>query len=136
MVGSPAAFAAATDATGLSLKLIKRLEKSTCPSILPTGGMITSSTSEDTTLPNAAPIITPTAKSITFPRTTNSLQSLNIEFPLNPQSRGLGARKNPGIHRGCASCGIILGSTAEIRKEVLCEEELRSARSQGQSCAC
>ncbi len=42
----------------------------------PIGGMRMSLTSDDTILPNAPPIITPTAMSITFPLSANSLNSL------------------------------------------------------------
>ena len=42
------------------------------------GGMMTSPTSDETILPNAAPITTPTARSRTLPRITNSLNSLAI----------------------------------------------------------
>src|SRR5215218_8618262 len=45
---------------------------------MPIGGMMTSSTSEVTILPKAAPMITPIARSRTLPRTANSLNSLNI----------------------------------------------------------
>ena len=39
-----------------------------------------SSTNEVTIFPKAAPIITPTARSITFPLDINSLNSLNINI--------------------------------------------------------
>src|SRR5260370_39697712 len=42
------------------------------------GGMITSSTNEVTIFPNAAPMITPTARSMTLPLTANSLNSFSI----------------------------------------------------------
>src|SRR5258705_5656649 len=41
----------------------------------PIGGMMTSATSELTILPNAAPITTPTARSMTLPFIANSLNS-------------------------------------------------------------
>src|SRR5438046_487424 len=44
--------------------------------------MSTSSTSEDTIFPNAAPIITPTAKSTTFPRMANCLNSFSTDILL------------------------------------------------------
>src|ERR1700694_5615396 len=53
-------------------------ETSTWPNSAPIGGMITSSTSEDTIFPKAAPTITPTAKSTTLPRMANSLNSLSM----------------------------------------------------------
>ena len=42
------------------------------------GGMMTSFTSEPTIVPNAAPMMMPTAMSITLPRMMNSLNSLII----------------------------------------------------------
>src|SRR6185312_5526035 len=51
-----------------SLKLI-------LPMTRPSGGMITSPTSEETILPKAAPITTPTARSRTLPFIANSLNS-------------------------------------------------------------
>ena len=48
----------------------------------PGGGIITSSTNEETIFPNAAPMIMPTAISITLPRTANSLNSLSTVFLL------------------------------------------------------
>ena len=51
------------------------LEKSILPKIAPTMGMIRSFTIESTILPNAAPMITPTARSITLPLRANSLNS-------------------------------------------------------------
>src|SRR5690554_2502241 len=53
-----------------------RSEKSTPPMMTPRGGMITSSTKEDTILPNAAPMMMPTAMSTTLPRTAKALNSL------------------------------------------------------------
>src|SRR5882762_8004178 len=41
---------------------------------MPTAGMMTSPTSDVTILPNAVPIITPTARSMTFPRVANFLK--------------------------------------------------------------
>ncbi|MNC90501.1 hypothetical protein D3C83_66070 [compost metagenome] len=55
-----------------------RLEKSTLPSRSPIGGMMTSLTSESTILPNAAPMMMPTAISTTLPRIANSLNSLSM----------------------------------------------------------
>src|SRR4051794_6329105 len=47
------------------------------PIAIPIGGMMMSLTREVTTPPNAAPMITPTARSRTLPRIANSLNSLN-----------------------------------------------------------
>src|SRR5882724_1773435 len=49
--------------------------KLTLPISCPMGGMMTSATSELTILPNAAPITTPTARSMTLPFIANSLNS-------------------------------------------------------------
>src|SRR5215467_8745856 len=56
---------------------MNRPEKSICPSKRPMGGIITSSTSDETIFPKAAPMITPTARSTTLPRIANSLNSFN-----------------------------------------------------------
>src|SRR5947199_6773281 len=53
-----------------------QLEKSRPPTMRPTTGMIRSLTSESTILPNAAPMITPTARSTTLPLIANSRNSL------------------------------------------------------------
>ena len=52
-----------------------RLEKSICPKKTPISGFIKLLTNDLTIAVNAAPIITPTAKSITLPREINSLNS-------------------------------------------------------------
>ena len=57
-----------------------KLLKLIFPNIIPKIGIIISSTSEVTILPKAAPIITPTARSITFPLEIKSLNSLNIKY--------------------------------------------------------
>ena len=59
---------------------MKRLEKSAFPSSNPIGGIMTPSTSDVTILPNAAPITTATARSITFPRAMNSLNSFHMDI--------------------------------------------------------
>ncbi|KAG0747405.1 hypothetical protein G6F24_015551 [Rhizopus arrhizus] len=53
-------------------------EKSTLPISRPSGGMMIFSTSAVTILPKAAPITTPTARSMTLPRIANSLNSVSI----------------------------------------------------------
>jgi hypothetical protein len=57
-------------------KLIARSVKLNPPMALPSSGMNTSPTSEETILPKAAPTMTPTAKSTTLPFIANSLNSL------------------------------------------------------------
>jgi len=53
------------------------------------GGMIMSSTNDPTILPNAPPMITPTARSITLPRIANSLNSLSRLMGAVPLIRDL-----------------------------------------------
>src|SRR5437870_4523769 len=65
-----------------SLTLMARLLKSTPPIIAPIGGMMTSLTMEVTILPNAAPMMIPTAMSTTLPFMANSLNSLTIPMTL------------------------------------------------------
>src|ERR1700732_4079416 len=60
----------------------------------PIGGISTSSTSDETILPKAAPMITPTAKSRTLPRMTNALNSFNMD-------RLLGCRFRGADYNGC-----------------------------------
>src|SRR5262249_5851621 len=57
--------------------------KSSPPITLPIGGMMISLTSDVTTAPKAAPMMTPTARSRTLPRIANSLNSLNMVSPAN-----------------------------------------------------
>src|SRR6185295_9551382 len=57
---------------------MKRLEKSALPRAIPIGGMMTPSTSDVIIFPKATPMITATARSITFPRAMNSLNSLHM----------------------------------------------------------
>ncbi|CKG22296.1 Uncharacterised protein [Streptococcus pneumoniae] len=52
--------------------------KSTPPNTIPSNGVMISFTKELTILPNAAPITTPTAKSITFPLKANFLNSFHM----------------------------------------------------------
>ena len=59
-----------------SLSVTARSEKFTPPISRPSGGITMPSTSDDTILPNAAPITTPTARSTTLPRMANVLNSL------------------------------------------------------------
>ena len=70
---------------------MKRSAKFTPPIIFPIGGMMMSLTTEATILPNAPPMMTPTAMSITFPRNANALNSCNMlivylvfRFPADP----------------------------------------------------
>src|SRR5215204_1169861 len=57
---------------------MNRFFMSTRPSASPSGGMSTSSVNDVTILPNAAPRMTAMARSSTFPRMTNALNSLSI----------------------------------------------------------
>ncbi|MNW08895.1 hypothetical protein D3C71_2057640 [compost metagenome] len=51
--------------------------KSTPPIRMPSGGMIRSPTNEETILPNAAPMMIPTAISTTLPLTAKALNSFS-----------------------------------------------------------
>src|SRR5690242_11840798 len=76
MVTSLAALAAASVSTARSpFSTTKKLAKSTPPRARPMGGIRTSLTSELTIPVKEAPMITPTAKSTTLPRTANFLNS-------------------------------------------------------------
>jgi hypothetical protein len=57
---------------------MKWFEKSAPPKIAPTIGMMMSPVSEVTMAPNAAPMITATARSITLPLAMNALKSWNM----------------------------------------------------------
>src|SRR3989304_9737562 len=83
MVTAPDAFAAARlengPAEGPSLRTTKRFEKSTFPISRPMGGIRTSSTSDLTIPPKAAPMMIPTAMSTTFPRIAKFLNSFSMD---------------------------------------------------------
>ena len=77
ILGSVAGVNGAVNSVNVGIgTTMNQLLKSGPPKILPTMGMIRSLTSESTILPNAAPMITPTARSITLPFIANSLNSL------------------------------------------------------------
>jgi LemA protein len=59
---------------------MKFFEKSSPPESAPITGMMMSSVSDATILPNAPPMMTPTARSITLPRAMNSLNSDTIDM--------------------------------------------------------
>src|SRR6185436_16350619 len=67
----------------------------------PITGMMMSLTSESTILPNAAPMMTATARSITLPLTAKSRNSLSIDMGVSLQRRGPAA--------GFASDGSLAG---------------------------
>ena len=56
----------------------------------PIGGISTSFTSDDTIFPNAPPMMTPTARSMTLPRIANSLNSCTMLMP-HPFRDGFGS---------------------------------------------
>src|SRR3954464_5805910 len=94
MVTAPAAWASATVAYGggplrPGLSSTNRLAKSTLPMASPMGGMMTSSTNDFTMVPNAPPMMMPTARSSTLPRNAKALNSLSMGFP--EQGSGLRA---------------------------------------------
>src|SRR5437867_11125858 len=81
--------------------------------------MIMSATSDETIAPKAAPMMTPTAKSTTLPRSANFLNSssmvglLNCQpftmrecelLKLEPQGRGPGCRVGKGASQTCMAC--------------------------------
>ena len=70
-------------ATSAALITILISEKSIPPVNKPKGGNITSVTSELTILPKAAPITTPTARSMTLPFMANSLNSFTTDMVIN-----------------------------------------------------
>ena len=89
-VATPAALAAASEGTGTLFGLLRTtnsFEKSIWARIRPATGMKTSSTREETTAANAAPLITPIARSTTFPRRAKSRKSLNRETPSGRSTR-------------------------------------------------
>ena len=61
--------------------------KSGLPTRLPMIGVMTSFTSEVTTVPKAPPMMTPTAKSRTLPRRIKSLNPFNISFTFQSNLR-------------------------------------------------
>src|SRR5882724_10438477 len=66
--------------------------KLTLPMALPIVGMMMSLTMDVTILPNAAPIMIPTAMSTTLPRIANSLNSLTMPMTLLLSRGWLGPR--------------------------------------------
>src|SRR2546425_402239 len=74
---------------------MKKSLKSTPPRSRPIGGIRTSLTSEVTIVPNAAPMITPTARSTTLPRMTNVLNSLSMGLSPVRAARARGAPSWP-----------------------------------------
>src|SRR5512135_2362542 len=63
---------------------MKRFEKSTFPKTSPIGGIRTSDTNVPMIVPKAAPMMMPTAMSMTLPRMANSLNSFSMSDPLSP----------------------------------------------------
>src|SRR5713226_4014584 len=74
--------------------------KSTRPSRRPIGGISTSSTNDVTTLPNAPPTTTATARSSTFPRMTNALKSFSIAASPRPTPAATLDCSGPPCHAG------------------------------------
>src|SRR6185436_12120484 len=81
-VAAPASCAALSVGNGPPRSVTNTFVKSTPPSKSPIGGIRMSFTSESTILPKAAPMTTPTARSMTLPRIANSLNSLSMVVPL------------------------------------------------------
>ncbi|MNN52968.1 hypothetical protein D3C81_1676990 [compost metagenome] len=74
----PYASTTAGASPSAALRVMARSEKSTPPMIIPSGGMITSPTSDETILPKAAPMMMPTAMSIMLPLTAKALNSCRM----------------------------------------------------------
>src|SRR5437016_10055021 len=89
MTAAPAALASASDLYSPPVRLMYLSAKLTLPIALPMGGMMMSLTIEVTILPNAPPMMIPTAMSTTLPRIANSLNSLTIPMTLFLSSVGL-----------------------------------------------
>src|SRR6266850_4124520 len=81
---------------------MNKAEKSTCPSKAPIGGMMMSSTKDETIFPKDAPIMTPTAKSMTFPRIANSLNSFSMVFLLVRRLNRRGVVNAKVIRKWCS----------------------------------
>src|SRR5690606_37048913 len=82
-VAMPASFAAAREETATLFglfRMMNRFEKSTLPRISPISGMKTSSTRDETMVTNAAPIMTPIARSMTLPLMAKSRNSLSMDM--------------------------------------------------------
>src|SRR6266542_2530549 len=79
ITAKPLVLASATEAGCWPEISMNKFEKSTFPSTNPIGGMMTPSTRDVTILPNAAPIMTAIARSITFPRAMNSRNSFSMD---------------------------------------------------------
>jgi PPM family protein phosphatase len=77
LMNTPYLIATAGESPDASLIMRARLEKSTLPNSTPMGGITTSATNDETILPNAAPMMMPTAMSTTLPFIAKSLNSLS-----------------------------------------------------------
>src|SRR5258708_36255754 len=80
--------------------------------------MITSSTSDETIFPKAAPIITPTAKSTTLPRMANSLNSFSTGVLLYFFDEEMdGPERSPKLSRESSVPRIIVEARKKERRE-------------------
>src|SRR5262245_16294103 len=72
--------------------------------------MMMSATSDDTIAPNAAPMITPIARSTTLPRSANFLKSSSMAGPprlgANVKPRPARSVHQPGMHHGIVYGGL------------------------------
>src|SRR5829696_5357166 len=86
---------------------MNRFFMSTRPSASPSGGMSTSSVNDVTILPNAAPRMTAMARSSTFPRMTNALNSLSIGSGVKDEMEadGRACGRPPPLARGIPAPG-------------------------------
>src|SRR5690606_3278728 len=86
-------------------------------------GIIMSFTSDVTIFPNAPPIMTPTARSMTFPFTAKSLNSLK-NFIMNPPNVFAGrGRPRPVTQQACIS-------RFQVQDGIICKEATRNALNQ------
>src|SRR5438309_10479867 len=121
MTAAPAALASACDLYSPPVRLMYLSAKFTLPIALPMGGMMMSLTIEVTILPNAPPMMMPTAMSTTLPRIANSLNSLTIPMTLLLSSVGLFAELvgQSGVDRNVVA--LAAGGVAGVTSSALAD---------------
>ncbi len=102
----------------------------------PIGGMMMSSTSDETIVPNAAPMITPTARSTTLPFSANSRNSLSMDMAI--QRSGVVAEKFLASIRASAPGLGVSGIRAQLENagRLGCRFRLRWRRRRVQQSRC
>src|SRR5712671_4631841 len=116
MTAAPAALASASDLYSPPVRLMYLSAKFTLPIALPMGGMMMSLTIEVTILPNAPPMMIPTAMSTTLPRIANSLNSLTIPMTFLLSLVGLFGTE---LVRQCSDDGNVVALAAFGRVTVV-----------------